>query len=441
MLPLSKSLNQVIPWLSEYDQPDIPEGALDPLGLYPISDALTVNKLCPGVRERQKHPGLLIPIAIGARISEQFASYASDNTDLAPMQVFEWNVVQALVHTYRGNNSARLIGLPGKDKVATAIDGPGNIAAGNYLKTPSVFGFYGVYKLLARNLEILNDENMGEQCERLISAWYTDQKSNIGNLRTYYDLASEAVEYGLKHGKTNQKWKHWELLAKPLNTNNPGEKSGALIWELLTDESVPLRSEYLKFLINDGAHLIQHPEAGLREKELHNELKQNASPEMKDIINTIQLYEQFARLLLDAFNHILYAASKTERAVNINELTKLSSVIDATNQIPVIKSLLEEGLQTQGLSNRIDIFKNILESTGNKEEWVNALLDHHQKNQQDKPPNGKMPFFDQLDNGSVITRAEYRRHSPPEQKGYYVHAYRAVSLWSFAHDLGKMPND
>ncbi len=38
--------------LSEYDPPLTSEGSIDPLGLYPIADALGV-RLVPGVRERQ----------------------------------------------------------------------------------------------------------------------------------------------------------------------------------------------------------------------------------------------------------------------------------------------------------------------------------------------------------------------------------------------------
>lgn len=439
MRPLNKSLEQVIPWMSAYDQPEIPEGALDPLGLYSISDSLTVNHLCPGVRERQKHPGLLVPIAIGAKISEQFSSQYIDGAELSPMQVFEWYVVKSLVHTYKNSAPNRLNGLPGKDKVFNAINDFGSISASNYLKTPSVFGFYGVYKVLARQLDILYNDKMDEHCESLILAW--EQDENISNINQYYKLAYDAVEYGLEHGKTQRNWPHSEKLAKHLNTNSPGVQVSSLLWQLLTDDSSYLRSEYISFIVKEGSDIWNNVEQEKREQELHKELIKTASDEMKFILKTIQLYEEFSRLLSDAFDHILFASSNVSRSVKINELVSLPSVVLATKRLPEIKDRLEDGLQKYGLGSKFDVFKNVFQSANNAEEWINALLEHHQLHQQSKPPNGKMPFFNSFDDGSIITRPGHRPKNKPENNNNYVHAYRLSSLWSFLVDLGKVTNE
>ena len=437
MQPLSKSLKQIVPYLSAYDQPDVPEGALDPLGLYSISDAITVNYLCPGIRERQKHPGFLVTLAIGASVTESFTeSYLNEKT-LTPMQVFEWYVVHALVRTYGKSKPQRLAGLPGKDKVATALAQSESVAEGNYLKTPSVFGFYGVYKLLARDLEILSNDNMGPECARLNKAWEHDVENDIGDTRSYYNLVREAVAYGLNNHKTQKNWKHWETFARPLVTNDPGKRSSAVIWELLTDPNVKLRSEYFQFIVKQGAKVIS-ADSETNEKALHTELLKSASPEMVEIIKTIQLYEEFSWLITDAFYHILYVASKSEKKVSPGELTTLSSVKTAVKRLPVIRDKLQDGLAQYNLDFRFNAFLNLFNATGNKEEWVNALLDHHVKNQQNKPPNGKMPFFDYFDDGSIRTRLAYQQTSAPTETGEYVHHYRLASLWSFAKDLGKV---
>lgn len=432
---LSKSLKQIVPYLSAYDQPEVPEGALDPLGLYPISDAITVNYLCPGIRERQKHPGLLATIAIGASITEGFTeSYLNDKV-VTPMQVFEWYVVHALVKSYGKSKPKRLTGLPGREKVATALMQSACVTEGNYLKTPSVFGFYGVYKVLARELDVLSGDSMGPDCARLKMAWEQDVSNDVGDFRKYYDLVREAVTYGLSNHKTQRNWKHWEKFAQPLVTNDPGKKSSAVIWELLTDPNVRLRSEYFQFIVKDGAKVIS-VDSEINEKILHAELLKSASPDMAAIIKTIQMYEEFSRLITDAFYHILYVASKSEKKVSPGELTSLSSVNAAIKRLPILRGKLHDGLARYNLDFRFNAFLDLFNTTGNKEEWVNALLEHHVKNQQGKPPNGKMPFFDYFGDGSIRTRHAYQQTSAPTEAGDYVHAYRLSSLWSFAEDVG-----
>lgn len=440
MRALSKSLDQVVPWLSAYDQPDVAEGALDPLGLYSIADALTVNWLCPGVRERQKHPGFLVPIAIGASLAEEYAGQFSEVNYVSPMQIFEWYVVQALVSSYRDKDPARLTGLPGRNKVSQAIDQFGCIATESYLKTPSVFGFYGVYKLLARKLEILFEEKTSHQCPRLIAAWEQDQKHVIRNRETYFKLARECIDYGLENEKTQKSWKHWQKLAEPMVTHRPGPKVSALLWEFLINEREPLRSEYFQFLVNEGADIWRNSEWDECEQVIHHALIKKSSLTMKKLLETIQLYEEFSRLVTDAFDHILYTASQGERSVGIQKLTGLDSVTAAIKRLPQIQTALEEGLHAHEVYGSFVAFQELFSSTGSAGEWVNALLDHHVINQQNKPPNGKMPFIERFDGGAIRTRAAYRQHESPQQSVHYIHAYRLKSLWSFAIDIGKVSN-
>ncbi|GMR20795.1 MAG: hypothetical protein BMS9Abin36_1392 [Gammaproteobacteria bacterium] len=440
MKALTRSLNQVIPWLSAYDQPEVAEGALDPLGLYSIADALTVNRLCPGVRERQKHPGFLVPIAIGASLAEEYTGQYSEINNVSPIQIFEWYVVQALVGSYRHKDPARLTGLPGRDKVSHAIDQFGCVAAESYLKTPSVFGFYGVYKLLARKLEILYEDKTSHQCPRLVAAWEQDQNHIIRNREAYFKLSREGIDYGLENEKTQKHWKHWQKFAEPMVTHQPGPKVSALLWEFLIDEREPLRSEYFQFLVNEGADIWLNSDSDESEQVIHRALIEKSSPAMKALLETIQRYEEFSRLVTDAFYHILYAGSQAERSVGINELTGLDSVTAAAKRLPQIQTALEEGLHAHEVYGSFAGFQELFSSTGSAGDWVNALLDHHVINQQNKPPNGKMPFIERYDGGAIRTRTAYCQNEPPKQSGHYVHAYRLTSLWSFAVDIGKASN-
>lgn len=425
-----------IPHLTAYDQPDAAEGALDPLGLYPISDALTVNKLCPGVRERQKHPGFLVPIALGAMVAEEFTDQYSEENGISPIQIYEWYIVQSLVLTHRKSNPDLLTGLPGRDKVSTAIDRFGSINTDNYLKTASVFGFYGVYKLLARKLGILHEDQTDENCSNVIEAWEQDEKANNASFRTFSTLVREAIGYGLKYEKTQRNWPHWTKFTRSINPLQPGPKVSSLIWSLLCSNDEPLRAEYLNFILDEGASILESSEAD--ERLLHSQLIKQASPELKALLITVQNYEQFARLLIDAFNQILYQASHTDRPVKTSELAKLDHVRYAIEQLSLLQHALEDGLDAQGYANRLEVFLPLFEHTASPLDWVEALITHHINNQHTKPPNGKMPFFDRLDNGSILTRPAYRLSANPERSERYVHQYRSMSLYSFAYDLERL---
>lgn len=425
----------LIPSLTAYDQPEAAEGALDPLGLYSISDALTVNKLCPGVRERQKHPGFLVPIAIGAMAAEEFTDQFSEKNAVSPIQVYEWYVVQSLVDTYRKQQSDRLNGLPGREKVSDAIDNHGCITPDNYLKTPSVFGFYGVYKRLARELGILHQDQTDEQCAALISAWEVDEKQHIGNIKTYSSIVRDAIAYGLKNEKTQPNWPHWKTFSLPINANKPGPEVSKLLWQLLCDEAEPLRAEYLEFMVSDGFAMFSDD---VGERELHNTLIKQASSDLAALLNTIQHYETFSRLVTDAFNQMLYLGSHSEKPVSVKDISSLDRVAYAIKRLPEIQHALQDGLDAQGIASRLDVFMPLFATTNSPADWVESLISHHINNQQSKPPNGKMPFFDRLDSGSMITRPAYRIHNELVHNERYVHSYRSTSLCSFAKDLGML---
>ena len=429
------NIQNFLPALSAYDQPDTSEGALDPLGLYPISDALTVNKLCPGVRERQKHPGFLVPIAIGAMVAEEFEGQYSVDKGIAPIQIYEWYVVQSLVKTYRNTDPNRLRGLPGKDKVSKAIDNFGSVNTETYLKSASVFGFYGVYKLLARNLGVLHDDQPDSYCNILISAWEQDERANNANFRTISLLARDAITYGLKYEKTKRNWPHWKTFAQSINPQSPGTKVSKVIWSRLTSEEEPLRAEYIQYIVEKGSDILRSVND---ERLIHKNLLQQASKPMRELLDTVLCYEEFARLLTDAFNQMLYRASATDRTTHINEIAKLENVQRAFKRLPQIRTRLEDGLVAQELGGRLDEFAPLFDSVASATDWVEALIFHHISNQRRKQPDGKMPFFDRMEDGSIITRAAYRVSTDPGASEKYVHQYRSSSLCSFARDLGRL---
>ncbi|MCX6633600.1 MAG: hypothetical protein NT090_00670, partial [Acidobacteria bacterium] len=143
------------PLLSLRDDEDSAEGGINPLGFYSIADQLASDFLAPGVRERQRRIRFVTISAVSARICADFGvdEIAADGVS-EPWQVFEWYVVEGLVRGANDDLDER--GLPGRDKAARARKDGLPLSAKLYLKTPSVFGFHGVYRSLARSLDIVD---------------------------------------------------------------------------------------------------------------------------------------------------------------------------------------------------------------------------------------------------------------------------------------------
>jgi len=57
-----------------------------------------------------------------------------------------------------------------------------------------------------------------------------------------------------------------------------------------------------------------------------------------------------------------------------------------------------------------------------------------------KPPDGKNPWFDRFDDGSIAVRAAYTREKGGRHDDQYVHYYRTRPLASFAVTLGLLPS-
>jgi hypothetical protein len=163
----------LMPLLSETDPITSSEGALDPLGFYTIADALAV-RLVPGVRERQTRPRWLTVIAAGLVVCSEFEPdrVAADEVS-EPWQVYEWHIVEGLARTMAEDEGT--LRMPGLRKAQAAIRDGVPISASRYLKTPSVFGLHGVYRLLARSLEIESHGRMGDFGVELIQVLSREQ--------------------------------------------------------------------------------------------------------------------------------------------------------------------------------------------------------------------------------------------------------------------------
>jgi hypothetical protein len=428
-----------LPCLTDYDPVKSAEGALDPLGLYAIADNLAI-KLVPGIRERMSHPRFLTAIAVGAVFNRDFEEdlLAVDGQS-EPYMVYEWHAVEGL---YRKCGDNGLSGLPGTLKTRACIKQGLKMSAAHYLKTASVFGFHGVYRLLANNLDIVRDGLLGENGYELLSTWEKEQglpgflNGCNGNGSAIRSQIQNAIKDAIYKGHVDRSptWQGWAFFGEHLFPNKipPNERS-VLTRKLMTSKYAS-RSEVLRFLVskNGQAPFVED----LSEKAFHQALYPEATEETKGLLEAIESYEMFSRLLQDAFDDCLKAMTDKRGPVSPTELSHLQGCFSAIQKIPLIFNQVADHLAAHGQLDRFLANFNIFSKNCEPAEWIYHLLDHHIKVQRNKPPNGKNPWFERFDDGSVAIRAGYRRTEGGTHDESYVHMYRTKSLWTFAQDLG-----
>lgn len=429
----------MLPLLTEADPVTSAEGSIDPLGTYAIANSLAL-RLVPGVRERQSHPRFLTVIAVSLSICDELGEDAvADDGTTEPWQVFEWYLVEGMVRSL--SDADQLRGLPGRDKAARALHDGVPLSSGRYLKAPSVFGFHGVYRQLSRNIGIESAGRLGGLGYDLITIWAEEQDlrgfcgSVEGNGKSRRRSLVDAIGDGMKRGATSRTdgWSGWRFFGDHLAHLCPGRKEASVIQKGLMDPGAGHRREVLAFLISEeGRNMWVETES---ERRFHQELQSRCSSSLRGLLDAISAYEDFARLLQDAFDDCIFCMSQTRARTRPKDLSSLPGVKRAAERVPRLFGQLMEALTAFGETIRFqDSFRDLAErvSVG---EWLQLLLEHHRKVQLLKPPNGKAPWFERYDDGSCIIRPMYASHVRGNGGQEYVHGYRTSPLWSFAQDL------
>jgi len=424
------------PLLSELDDSESWEGGIDPLGLYAVADALG-EKLAPGVRQRQSHPRFLTAITVSIYLCSEFDddSIASDGLS-EPWQVFEWYLVEGMV---RSGSDYR--GLPGSQKAERAFGNGVPLSSKLYLKSPAVFGFHGVYRVLARTLKLEEAGRLGESGQELLRTWEREQGlegfAGIGNGpgKRFREQIADAVKDGLKAGHTTRSpsWSGWAFFSKHLGIRNARSKECKLLGRRLQEDSSGFRAELIQGLLSGAARTVWERERS--EQRFHGVLRKTAGIELLQLLDAVAAYEGFARLCQDAFDDCLFEMTRRRKRTAPRDLATLKSVQIAAKRIPELFELLLVLLDPLGMSSRVRDGFHTLAERGDTSEWVERLVEHHCRIQKNKPPEGKNPWFERFDDSSVFIRPLYRRDSPGKNDGSYVHAYRTEALWSFITDL------
>ena len=427
----------MFPFLTTYDPPGTSEGSIDPLGLYQIADQLGMQ-LVPAVRERMQRIRFLTAMAVGSLITEDLEDDPRQR-DASPYIVWEWLVVESLVRSF--GSDPEIWGVPGTSVAKRALEQHGYLDARSYLKTPRIFGFHGVYKRLANQLELVNVHLAPDKVEDLVDAWARGLGlGGIKDARSMFSLWSAAVRRSLneKPPRTKPNWSSeaWNQLAKAFAPsacmaqekkhlrgilNVTGERRlGALpnIWRLQNEFSDDNYSEEL----------------------LHDRL-QEEEPAYTPLLTAIRTYETFARSLQDGFDVLKAEAARLEaQGFLVTRIADDEDFIQCVRGLhdrfmAAHRALGEINITSISLQNLFSRRFGVFSEPMNAKTCALALCAHHEDIQDKKSAEGKRYWFDRLGPDRIFIRHAYREPKREIQPGRYVHDYRGRPIRRFFSDL------
>lgn len=432
----------VLPFLTLPDPAVSGEGALDPLGLAAIGDHLA-EWILPGLRARMSRPRFLTAIAVSAIVCEGMEdSYAADNVTPAHI-VFEWLLVEGFAREGRADEILR---TPGILKAREALRAGMKMSSKNYLKVPSVFGFHGVYKRLATNLRIVDDDySLGDNGYALVKIWQQEQRIEgfsdsatprqcAQNLKR---LLRSAVEDGTSRGHTARAggWQGWRFFANYLAPARIGEREALFIRRLLLDPAGDRREEVFCLLdLPENLHLRN----AVSETTIMRHLLPQASPGLARRIKAITAFEEACAGIEDAFDWLRYLSTHSRsRALSRAEFTSVPEVIQAATglrgRLQSAERLLDEA--PQQAQNRFIELSNFFGYVHSADDLFEAVLRRHSFIQKNKPPEGKREWFEYAANGGVYVRSNYRLDQPPAPRDWWPRPYRLLTARNFCNDM------
>jgi hypothetical protein len=420
-----------LPFVTAADPDRAGEGSLDPLGLARMADRLA-DSLAPEVTARMSRIRFLTAIAVSSRVLESSDLVGPGGTPA--YLAFEWHVVEALV---RVRPETGTDAVPGIQKARSRLrerrrhlDGP------SYLETPKVFGFHGVYKRLAKDLEIVDDDlSLLGGGETLLAAWERDQglagflegRTGTAGGKFAATLAAE-VRRALQNesvqlGPTSRWWNEISRTLAPGAARRPESR---WLWRWLTDVRHPVRREVIELVAAQDV-------AGRSEREMVDGfLGLPLSPDLQERLRAVSAFEALVRPLDDCFRLMRsIATQRIPSAVAPSVVVGNPGFQAAAQALPAAFKMASERLAALGLASELEQSLGGVAERMSPDQLVEAILDRHDQVQAAK---GKRSWFERDESGFAV-RGIGRLDEPFVERVQYLHPYRLFALRSFAQDL------
>jgi hypothetical protein len=434
------SIDLDLPFLSLPDPATTGEGVLDPLGLAAVADRLA-DQILPGLRARMSRPRFLTSIAVASVVCEGLEEVSGADGLTPAYLAFEWLLVEGFV---RAGDKYSVQRTPGILKAREAKDSGEKMSPRAYLHIPTVFGFHGVYKPLARSLGVVDDDlNLSDNGYALLRCWEKEQglEGFAGNAPSsgpgerVRKILHSAVEEALYNGHTTRSagWREgWEFFADHLSPSQLGRDEAHRIHQLLLDSHAGLRGEVFRLVKPIRRQDISEA-ATVREVIL-----KKASRELNAMVKAITAYEEVASLLEDAFDWIRYMSSAAgARAVTVSDFEHKRKATAIARNLPAALERAGRALEcaTAETQETFASLSGAFSGVSSPSDLFEAVLSRHGAVQKAKQPVGKRDWFERSSEGGAFVRIPYRLKAPPEAREYWNRPYRINAAISFNADL------
>lgn len=409
------------------------EGSVDPLSLQRTYERLA-DRMLPAVTVRMSRIRFVSVMCVGAHACSKYEldAVASDGVT-PPWLVFEWFVIEALARAGKDVEQQTIAGLR---KVKNCLEAQRHVSNATYLKTPKVFGFTGIFRRLATQATIIDDDvRLDDGGWELLRAFEKDESlpgliEGRGEGAELVSDLRDAIDRGLERGRTvGRGGEFWERLARHLTPIRTKKRERAvLLGRLRSTEE--LSREIVDDLVKQPGSIARHDEAAYLRG-----LAGRAGAGLSRLLRAIDAYEALCRPITDAFTLVRHLSTNRGQ-VGAHEFAadgraeKLSS-----DTVVGCRRVRDDGALLD-LEPDVRLVLDAFDDVRSAADLFAAVVAHHERAQRDKPPDGKRPWLEPGRNGAVIVRPAYRVGDLGEPPPPYVHDYRIRTVGRFLADLG-----
>jgi hypothetical protein len=372
----------------------------------------------------------------------------------------------------------------GWDKAARRLPGIGlarrAIRAGhqplgrqNFLKGQAINGPFGVVQRLARNIDVIDDDNrLSRSGEELLLEWAKEQQlagilDDDGSIspggKWLRRLINSVVDHVKSGSWPNNSWWGWSDLASYLRPDHPGPREKKVLFRLLSSESSLSRRRCIELLLTHD--ILQSYKAitasgsrgdldrAILAQQIDKHLK-NSRDEVDRLIrfavSLIEAYEQVSGELESAFRGLMWALTRRGGRSTADELLGDSTMIlhlesrrkKLTAAVRRFQSLMSElGNHPQVLDavthERLDqLMQDALDGLTSERTMVDAVMKRHRRIQEQKRKGvwieQDFPYW------TLMPGFGDSSDTPWIHGGAYLHPFRVSNAYSLLSDLGKV---
>lgn|GEM_PF-752199 len=439
-----------LPRASAYDPPMADEGRLDPLGLSSIADRIADTYARP-VRARMRRVRFLSTMALGGLFIPDLAGVEPAVPGDSPDIAFERIVVECLV-TSNSSDMQLDSGIPGVTKAHAALLAKSRLSARGYLKSPRVFGFFGIYRPLAAALG-LNDRSGGtlEPGMNVLEGLQADLK--IAGLINFahgsqgaqlIEWLSQETARALETGRNTFRAKSpfVETMTQIANPGGAGPREKKALRALLTNPLVSPHPQDDEAYLEILRLLSETNSQGWNDVELVNYLLTKSSEHLRVRLQLVIDFEDFARDLTWAFTEYRYLASHAMGGVPGSATLQSSEVVSAVAGLigkkyqSVVRRMHEAidfGVDPALVSRFVESFGQFADVSSTTD-FIELLMSHHTSIQRNKAPHGKRAWLEEASHGWAV-RPLFSVSEKPERLVTFVHPYRLRAIANFLEDI------